>query len=347
MTKRLLAGILAFAVILLTLVNTSFAANQKTALYTASITTAYGSGSATVVYHTPDVLKPNSSVPRLGTLKPGSSIDIVDVLPNYVEILFGNSTGFVLRMRIENVAAVNPVTTPRYGTVVSRYYTVLDTETRVKSEPDAGSDTLITLQAGTHLGFVDISDGWARLIFKRQYGYVSTDLFPTLHMVAPTEAMADEDTPIAVYNSFYNIAENDMNLNRIENLKVGCVRMDRVMKPGESMDFNGSVGPFTARNGYLKAWGLFEGELVPSSGGGSCQISSTLYNAVMPLNGLTVLARAPHGLNGAPYLPHGVDASSGGLNFIFRNDYDFSVRITSHVQDGVLFIAIYKELNIS
>lgn len=344
MSKRLLAGMLTFTLILLSLVNASFAASRKTVLYTASITTAYGSDSATVVYHTPDALKPNSSVPRLGTLKPGSPIEIVDVQPNYVEILFGNSTGFVLRMRIENVIAVNPAITPRYGTVVSRYYTVLDSEAEVKSEPDAGSETLITLQAGTYLGFVDISDGWARLIFKRQYGYVSTDLLPSLYMVAPTEALAEEDTPIAVYNSFYNIAENEMNLNRIENLKVGSVRMDRVMQPGESMDFNGSVGPFTARNGYLKAWGLFEGELVPSSGGGSCQISSTLYNAVLPLNGLTVLARAPHGLNGAPYLPHGVDASSGGLNFIFRNDYNFPVRIVSHVQDGVLYIAIYKEM---
>ncbi len=344
MPKRLLAGILTYTLVLLLLINTSYAASHKPVLYTASITTAYGSSSGTVVYYTPDVLRPNSSVPRLGALKPGSLIEIVDVLPNYVEILFGKSTGFVLRMRIENVIAVSPAITPRYGTVVSRYYTVLDAEAEVKSEPDAGSETLITLQAGTYLGFVDISDGWARLIFKRQYGYVSTDLLPSLHMVAPTEGLADEDTPIAVYNSFYNIAENEMNLNRIENLKVGSVRMDRVMQPGESMDFNGSVGPFTARNGYLKAWGLFEGELVPSSGGGSCQISSTLYNAVLPLNGLTVLARAPHGLNGAPYLPHGVDASSGGLNFIFRNDYDFPVRIVSHVQDGVLYIAIYKEM---
>ena len=238
---------------------------------------------------------------------------------------------------------LNPSNTPRYGTTVSRYYARLGRTTDVKAAPDASSQTLITLQEGAMLGLIDIVDGWAQLIYHRQYAYVNTEDLPAIAMVAPSEQAGTEDMPIAVFNSFYNIAQNEMNLNRIENLKVGCMRMDRVMAPGETLDFNDSVGPFSARNGYLKAWGLVDGERVPSSGGGSCQISSTLYNVVLQLTGLTVLARAPHGLDGASYLPHGVDATSGGLNFIIRNDYGFPIRITSHVQDGALYIAIYKE----
>lgn len=347
MSKRLNAGIAVFIISLLLMGTQGLAAQSKTVLYKGNITTAYGSDSNTGVYQTPDAQSPDISQARLGTLRAGNQIEIVDVLPNYVEIIYGGATGFVLRKRVENVVAINSSATPRYGTVVSQYFTSLDKETEVKYAPDPDSETLITLQKGTLLAFVDISDGWARVIFKRQYGYVNTDFLPALEMVAPSEEMATKDIPIAVFNSFYTITDNEMNNNRIENLKVGSLRMDRVMQPGEILDFNGSVGPFSARNGYLKSWGLFDGELVPSSGGGSCQISSTLYNAVLPLNGLTVLARAPHGLNGAPYLPHGVDASSGGLNFIFRNDYDFPIRIASHVQDGVLFIAIYKEFLIS
>jgi len=114
------------------------------------------------------------------------------------------------------------------------------------------------------------------------------------------------------------------------------------MQPGEVLNFNQTVGPFRPSSGYKEANGLFEGELIATYGGGSCQVSSTLYNAVLQLTGLTVIARAPHGANGAPYLPHGVDASSGDLNFIFRNDYGFPVRVSSHVQDGALFIAIYR-----
>lgn len=320
-------------------------AAPKPVLYNGTITRVYGNDSVSYVYPTPDVQSPNASTKRLGSLRAGTPIQIVDVLPNYVEIRYGKGTGFVIRKRVDNVVAVNPATTPRYGTVVSRYYTTLDREVHVKAAPHHGAEDLITLQAGAKLAFIDVQDGWGQLIFKRQFGYVDTSLLPDLAMVAPREEMGDRDTPIAVYTSFYNIATTEMNLNRIENLKVCGQRMDRLMQPGESLDFNNTVGPFSPRNGYLESWGLLDGELTPSYGGGSCQVSSTLYNVVLQLTGLTVLARAPHGNDGAPYLPHGVDASSGGLNFIFRNDYGFPIRITSHVQDGALFVAIYRELS--
>lgn len=342
MHKQILAALCALLVVM-TVNIPAASAEDKSVLYRATITAAYGMNSGTAVYADPDVQKPDGSTPRLGLLKAGTSIDIIDVLPNYAEILYNEDTGFVLRKRIEHVTALNPSTTPRYGTTVSRYYAELDRSTEVKAGRSSDSLTLITLQAGAILGFIDIIDGWAQLIYHRQYAYVSTDDLSGLSMVAPKEEIGSADTPIAVYNSFYNIAENKMNLNRIENLRTSCVRMNRVMAPGEILNFNASVGPFNARNGYLTSWGLLDGELVPSTGGGSCQVSSTLYNVVLQLTGLTVLARAPHGLDGASYLPHGVDATSGGLNFIIRNDYDFSIRIDSHVQDGALFIAIYKE----
>lgn len=341
MKRRLFILSLA-AVLLMGLLPVAEAA-RKPVLYTGTITRVYGDSSVSYVYPTPNVLSPNASTKKLGSLRAGTGIQIVDVLPNYVEILYGKGTGFVVRKRVDNVVAVNPATTPRYGTVVSRYYTTLDREVHVKAKPDAGAETLITLQAGTKLAFIDVEKGWGKLIFKRQYGYVDTSLLPELLMVAAHEESGDSETPLAVYTSFYNIATTDMNLNRIENLKVCGQRMDRLMRPGESLDFNNTVGPFSPRNGYFESWGLVDGELTPSVGGGSCQVSSTLYNVVLQLTGLTVLVRAPHGNDGAPYLPHGVDASSGDLNFIFRNDYSFPIRIVSHVQDGALFIAIYKE----
>lgn len=330
-------------ILLLGLLPAAQAAPRKPVLYRATVTRVYGDDSVSYVYPTPDVLKPSAATKRIGTLRAGAAIEIVDVLPNYVEIVYGKGTGFLVRKRVDNVVALDTATTPRYGTVVSRYYTTIDREIHVKEFPDATSETLITLQKGTQLAFIDITDGWGQLIFKRQFGYVNTALLPDLKMVAPNEEAGDKDTPIGVYNSFYNIATTDMNLNRIENLKLCGQRMDRVMRPGESLDFNNTVGPFNNKTGYLTSWGLVDGELTPSVGGGSCQVSSTLYNVVLQLTGLTVLVRAPHGNDGAPYLPHGVDASSGDLNFIFRNDYSFPIRITSHVQDGVLFVAIYRE----
>lgn len=317
-------------------------ASDKPVIYTGNITTIYGSHSASGVYFDASVQRPQPTTKRMNTLQAGTRIDIVDVLPNYVEIRQGNRTGFVLRHRIENVHPVNPSTTPPYGVTAMKYYTTLDKETIVRAEPDGASDALITLQAGTRLAFMDVNNGWAQLVFKRRYGYVNTADLQELRMPAPNLEEANNDMPLAVFNSFYDISTTGSNPNRIINLMVCGQRTDRVMQPGETLDFNGSVGPFSARNGYVKANALYEGEVVLSSGGGSCQSSSTLYNAVLQLPGLTITARAPHGANGMPYLPHGMDASSGDLNFIFRNDYDFPVRIESHVQDGAYFIAIYK-----
>lgn len=138
------------------------AADDRPVLYTATITTAYGMDSGSGVYPLLIFSGPDNAVlPNLGVLKAGAAIDILDVLPNYVEIRYGRGTGYVLRKRIENVVTLNPSNTPRYGTTVSRYYAQLGRTTDVKAAPDASSQTLITLQEGAAFGFIDIIDGWA------------------------------------------------------------------------------------------------------------------------------------------------------------------------------------------
>lgn len=335
--KIALALALVMAVLLLLPQPVAKAAGE-TVLYNAKISTHYRN-SVTTVYEKPDK---DSAV--LTTYKPGRDIQIVEVLPNYVGIVYGNRVGYVLRHRIMDPVAVDMKNTPRFGTAFNRYFAVADQDILVKESQDENSPTLITLHKGAMIGFLDVTDGWARTIFKRKYGYVDTRTLPELQMVAASEELGTDEVPIAVYNSFYDVTDNENVNNRIHNLAVGGERMSKIIPPGQSMDFNKEVGPFTARNGYKPAGGLVDGELVfDVYGGGSCQVSSTLYNVILQLNGLTVLKRAPHGINGIWYLPFGVDASSGALNLVFRNDYPFPVSIRTHVQDGSLFIAFYKE----
>lgn len=311
---------------------------QEQVVYTGRITTYYPN-SMTRVYAKPDK---NSAV--ITTLKPGTPIQIMQVDPGYVSIRINGKTGWVLRHRIMDVEPLDPAGTPRYGTAFNRYFATMDREVQVKAAPEEGSKTLITLQKGAQLGFLDVTDGWARTIFKRQYGYVDTRFLSELEMVAPSPEAGTAELPIAVYNSFYNISDSESNLNRISNLTVGSQRMSKTLQPGQTMDFNAEVGPFRAANGYKPAGALVDGELVLNVyGGGSCQISSTLYNVLLQLDKITVLRRAPHGPDGIQYLPHGVDASSGRLNLVFRNDYEFPIYIRTHVQDGSLFIAMYRE----
>ena len=66
---------------------------------------------------------------------------------------------------------------------------------------------------------------------------------------------------------------------------------------------------------------------------------------LLQLPGLTIIQRRAHGDNGAPYLPMHVDAAVGNneLNLVFRNDYDFPIRLEGHTNyDGALCWLIYR-----
>ena len=108
----------------------------------------------------------------------------------------------------------------------------------------------------------------------------------------------DDDTPIAAYTSYYDMAQNDVNKSRIVNIRVACERLTRVMQPGEELDFNDDVGPYRKSLGYQPAWVLMDGTSVLGYGGGTCQVSSTLYNVLLQLPKVEILQRRPHGPSG-------------------------------------------------
>lgn len=305
-------------------------------LYRGIITRRY-ENSTTSVYKEMDK---ESKV--LKYMNPGTKIEITAIYPDWVAIKYGSKgTGYVIRKRVDVKEAVDPVNTPPYPAVQFGFYAVIDRTVYVKSDKSADSETLSTLTEGARVAFIGMEDGWAKTIYHRQYGYVDTRELSEIYSVAGSEAVADAETPIAVFNSFYND-----NQDRINNLAVACRFISKVMQPGESMNFNDTVGPFNAQNGYLPAPVLVDGKTKNNYGGGSCQVSSTLWDTLIQLPGITTLYRRPHGDNGASYLPHGNDASSGTdeLNLIFRNDYDFPIRIDASTHDRVLFVAIYKEM---
>jgi vancomycin resistance protein YoaR len=135
------------------------------------------------------------------------------------------------------------------------------------------------------------------------------------------------------------------NLNRIWNIGHGAEKITAkgLMQPGDIFNGNkGNIGPYRE---YKLAIGLVNGKAVLSSGGGTCQVSSTLYNIICQMPGLTILQRRPHGYGGASYLPIHCDAAVGNdaLNFVFRNDYDFPIQLVGEsTGDGALLMMAYR-----
>lgn len=311
---------------------------EPTVIYNGIITRRY-ENSTTSVY--PEMNKESTPIKFMS---PGEPIKITAVYPAWVEILVGKKVGYVLRNRIDVTSTVDPVHTPPYPTTVCTCYALIDRTVDVKAEKDHDSETLSTLTDGAKIALLGMEDGWAKLIWCQHntpmYGYIDSRELSEIYYTAPIPEMADTETPISVFTSFYT-----NNPDRIINLSICCKYISVTLGSKKTMNFNDMVKPFTAERGYKPAMVLVNDGTTDSLGGGSCQVSSTLWDTLLQLPGITVTYRVAHGANGASYLPHGMDAASGTdySNLIFRNDYSFPIRIEASVHDFALFIAIYRE----
>ncbi len=281
----------------------------------------------------------------VGRILKGEYFWMYAVYPSWAYVSYGTTRGFIRRSCIDHANVIDESTTPPYGVDFYAYAASVAGDTPVMSAPDSGSEVLITLHDGARVALLGFEDGWGKLIFKRQYGYVDSRYIGALIPVYDDAETAGTDRPISAFVSFYKITEDEDNIGRMTNIAVACAKLSAItLQSGEGLNFNTQIGPFSAANGYEKAIVLVSGGSGINYGGGTCQVSSTLYNAVLQLPGLTVTQRRAHGPAGASYLPHGVDAAVGStsLNFRFRNDYPFPVRIDASSQDGALYIALYK-----
>lgn len=289
---------------------------------------------------------PSGAGEVLANLKQNAPVDILKVEPDWLHVRTQSSgNGYIQRKALNytKVTTLDPRNTPMYPAILASYLGWTARETPVLDAPNGA--TLVTLQAGARLAFVGFEDGWAKLVYNRQYAYVDTRHLSELQPLFADVDSADGSAPIAAYTSFYRTTTDSVNLSRMVNIRVGCERMERlIIEPQGRFDFNAQIGPYNKQSGYEPAYVLVDGQSVLGYGGGTCQVSSTLYNTLMQLPGLYIAARRPHGPGGAKYLPLHADAAVGNksLNLVFENLYPFPVRIDGTSQDGALTIAIYR-----
>lgn len=113
-----------------------------------------------------------------------------------------------------------------------------------------------------------------------------------------------------------------------------------ILLPGEEFSYNQVVGQRTKANGFGEAGAYLNGETIQEVGGGVCQPSSTLYNAVVLAN-LKVTERHNHTFVSS-YVPLGRDAtvSWGGPDFKFKNDTDYPIKVVASYSNSRLTMKI-------
>lgn len=110
--------------------------------------------------------------------------------------------------------------------------------------------------------------------------------------------------------SFSTKIKNKKDSNRQGNITITCTALNNtIVKSGETFSFCDTVGPSTVERGYKEANVIIQGTETKGLGGGNCQVSSTLYNAVLAVpSELEVIERHPHSAP-VPYIEEGKDAA--------------------------------------
>lgn len=153
------------------------------------------------------------------------------------------------------------------------------------------------------------------------------------------EELAQVTDVLGSFTTSYTSSGSDRSAN-VEN---GCRLIDGVtLYPGEEFSTYQAVAPFSEANGYYMAGSYINGKVVDSLGGGICQVSTTLYNAVL-LSELDVTERHNHSMI-VTYVSPSADAAiaeSSGKDFRFINNLEYPIYIEGHTENKRITFTIY------
>ena len=182
-------------------------------------------------------------------------------------------------------------------------------------------------------------------IYTAVTGLLDSGVYQETVWVEPQVVLASV-TKAELMNSFGRISsfttETTSSANRNTNIRLAAEAIThKTVLPGESFSFNQATGQRTAEKGYKPAAAIAGGETFDEIGGGVCQTSTTLFNAVARAN-LTVIDRDPHAWP-SNYVDKGEDATVNwpNLDFRFRNDTEWPIFIVANYANRKMTVEIY------
>jgi len=143
---------------------------------------------------------------------------------------------------------------------------------------------------------------------------------------------------LSTFSTIYDASSK----NRAYNVELATKKINgTVIMPGETFSYNKTVGSRTIEAGWKEGTAYISGKVVPSVGGGVCQVSSTLYNTALLAN-LEITERTNHTFT-VDYVAASRDATVyyGSLDFCFKNTRNYPVKIVATAKNGVCKISLY------
>lgn len=152
------------------------------------------------------------------------------------------------------------------------------------------------------------------------------------------EALNKIDGVMSSFSSTFGTSDS----GRVENLRISTGYINgTLLMPGDEFSYNSTIGETTPERGYKEANTYVGSEIVPGYGGGVCQVSSTLYRAVIQAN-IRSTERRNHSMT-VGYAKPGLDATvaAGYIDYKFVNTYDFPVYIQGYLSGNKVVFNIY------
>ena len=157
------------------------------------------------------------------------------------------------------------------------------------------------------------------------------------------EGSADTLAKVKDVLGTFTTSYKSSNANRCGNIATGCKHINgATIYPGETFSVGEAVTPFSVANGYYMAGSYLNGQVVDSLGGGICQVSTTLYNAVL-LSELQVDERYNHSMI-VSYVDPSADAAiawDSGKDLKFTNNTDYPIYIEGITENKTITFTIY------
>jgi len=172
---------------------------------------------------------------------------------------------------------------------------------------------------------------------QQQLAFVVELKFDTEQPLLTDNQFSGITTMLASFSTVFKAWDTERNAN----LRLAAERIHgKRLKPGDVFSYNEIVGNRTQQQGFRMAPVILDGKLVPDWGGGVCQVSSTLYNAVLLAN-MDIVERTNHG-RAIGYVPLGFDATvvDGQLDFKFRNNLKNPVLIYTMLTENELYFFV-------
>lgn len=149
-----------------------------------------------------------------------------------------------------------------------------------------------------------------------------------------------DDSPMGTYSTTFSVGASYSNRNG--NIANGASLLDgSTIFPGEEFSLNAHLEPWTEENGYFPAGTYVDGAVSDSLGGGICQVSSTLYNALLRAE-IEIVERYPHSMS-VGYVPLAADAALAGdyKDLVFKNNTNAPIYIQAIYLEGSITFNVY------